>query len=389
MIKTGLEVLVQDGCAPLRGRRVGLLVHPASVDGSLRHAVALLEGDRAVDLRVLLGPQHGLRGETQDNMIEWEGFTDPATGLPVFSLYGEHRRPTAAMLEGIDVLVIDMQDVGARYYTFIWTMLLCLEACAEQGRRVLILDRPNPLGGEAVEGTMLAPEYTSFVGLAPLPMRHGLTMGELARLFKATRNLDVELDVLPMAGWRRAMDFAATGLPWVMPSPNMPTLDTARVYPGGCLLEGTNLSEGRGTTRPFEILGAPFIVPEALCARLEGAQLPGCILRPLFFQPTFHKFAGEVCGGVQVHVTDPAAFRPVATYVAVLAAVRALWPEDFAWRQPPYEYETNKLPIDILAGGLRLREAVDAGTGVWELAATWEQELREFTALAAPFRIYD
>jgi len=387
MIKTGLAVLTEDGCTSLRGRRAGLLVHPASVDARLRSAVSLLRAD--ADLRVLLGPQHGLRGETQDNMIEWEGFRDPITGLLVHSLYGEHRRPTAAMLQDIDVLVIDLQDVGARYYTFIWTMLLCLDACAEHGRQVMILDRPNPLGGVAVEGTLLDSGYTSFVGLASIPMRHGLTVGELARLFTATRNIEVELDVVPMSGWRRAMDFPATGLPWVMPSPNMPTVETARVYPGGCLLEGTNLSEGRGTTRPFEILGAPFIDPDALCARLRSEQLPGCILRPLYFQPTFHKYANEVCGGVQVHVTDPEAFLPVATYVAVLAAIHELWPDDFAWRQPPYEYETRKLPIDILAGGPQLRRAVESGTPVSDLTATWAPDLQAFAAQAAPYRLYE
>ncbi len=388
MIKTGLAVLVEDGCASLRGRRVGLLTHPASVDAGLRSAVSLLHAAADVDLRVLLGPQHGLRGETQDNMIEWEGFKDPATGLPVHSLYGEHRRPTAAMLADMDVLVIDLQDIGSRYYTFIWTMLLCLEACAEHGRQVMILDRPNPLGGTTVEGSLLDSGYTSFVGLASIPMRHGLTVGELARLFTATRRIEVELEVVPMAGWRRAMDFPATGLPWVMPSPNMPTVETARVYPGGCLLEGTNLSEGRGTTRPFEILGAPFIDPDALRAHLRAERLPGCILRPLHFQPTFHKYAGEVCGGVQVHVTDPEIFRPVATYVALLAAVRSLWPEDFAWRQPPYEYELSKLPIDILAGGPQLRRAVEAGIPARDLIATWEPGLQQFAEQAAPYRLY-
>ena len=268
-ILTGLDVLVEHDFAPLRGRRVGLLCHPASVDGRLRHAATLLRAAPGADLRCLFGPQHGLRGETQDNMVEWRGFADPATGLPAYSLYGEHRKPTAAMLADLDLLVIDLQDVGARYYTFIWTMLLCLEACAEQGKAVLVLDRPNPLG-DAREGNVLDPAYRSFVGLEPLPMRHGLTIGELARLFRRRRGLDVDLTVIGCRGLDPGAWFDETGLPWVLPSPNMPTLDTAAVYPGMCLLEGTELSEGRGTTRPFEIFGAPWIEPERYAARLAG-----------------------------------------------------------------------------------------------------------------------
>ena len=301
-VKTGLDVLIDSRCALLRGERVGLLCHPASVDGRLRHAAPLLK-ENGADLRRLFGPQHGLRGETQDNMVEWRGFTDPLTGLPVHSLYGDHRKPTAGMLDGIDVLVVDLQDVGARYYTFVWTLLLCLEACAETGKRVVVLDRPNPLGGDR-EGNVLDPAWRSFVGLAPIPMRHGLTIGELALCFRDFFDLLVELVVVPMAGWRPGMYFDETGLPWVMPSPNMPTLDTAVVYPGMCLLEGTELSEGRGTTRPFEICGAPYIDPYRFAAAMMSHRLPGCVFRPLHFEPTFQKYAGELCGGVQIHVTD-------------------------------------------------------------------------------------
>ena len=386
---TGLDRLQAGGWGLLRGQRIGLLVHPASVDGNLRHArdqVAAAGG--AVDLRALFGPQHGILGQTQDNMIEWSGFRDPDLGIPVHSLYGEHRRPTPAMLADIDTLVVDLQDVGARYYTFIWTLLLCLEACAECGKRVVVLDRPNPLGGVAAEGNVLDPDYRSFVGLAPIPMRHGLTFGELAGFFRAWRGLDVELEVVWMDGWRRGMDFEATGLPWVLPSPNMPTVDTAFVYPGGCLLEGTNLSEGRGTTRPFEIFGAPFIDGRKLAAVLQAWNLPGCRLRPLSFEPTFHKFAGQACGGVQVHVTDRAAFEPVVTYTAALAAVAGHWPEHFAWKRPPYEYETQKLPIDILAGGTRWREQLEAGLTPWQMKAGWLEELRAFADVAEAHRHY-
>ena len=388
-VQTGLDRLVADGFAALRGRRVGLLAHPASVDARLRHAVSLLHAAAGVELRRLFGPQHGLRGETQDNMIEWRGFRDAATGLTVRSLYGRVRRPTAEMLDGLDTLVIDLQDVGARYYTFVWTMLLCLEACAEQGLRAVVLDRPNPLGGVLREGNVLDMEYRSFVGLAPIPMRHALTIGELALFLRRHFELDLELEVVRMAGWRRGMDFAATGLPWVLPSPNMPTPETALLYPGFCLLEGTELSEGRGTTRPFEILGAPWIDPQTLVRHLAAWAPPGCVLRPLHFEPTFQKHAGKLCGGVQVHVTDRDAFRPVLTAVAVLTAVRELWPDDFAWRQPPYEYEEEKLPIDILAGGISLREAVEGEVSPHDLIATWQPELAAFAGRIEEFLLYE
>jgi uncharacterized protein YbbC (DUF1343 family) len=387
-VQTGLDRLLTEGCAPLRGRRCGLLCHPASIDRELRHAARLLHEAPGVDLRALFGPQHGIRGETQDNMIEWDGFRDPATGLPVHSLYGATRKPTAAMLAGLDTLIVDLQDVGARYYTFIWTLLLCMEACAEAGIEVVVLDRPNPLGGLAREGALLAPAYRSFVGLAPLPMRHGLTVGELARLFRARQVPACRLEVIPLRGWRREMDFEATGLPWIMPSPNLPTVDTAWVYPGMCLIEGTLLSEGRGTTRPFEIFGAPGLDPDALGDRLDAWRLPGVMFRPLHFLPTFQKHAQCLCGGAQIHVTDRRAFRPCLTAVAVLCAARAAYGDRPFWREPPYEYETVKPPIDVLAGGPALREAIDAGRDPWEIAATWAPDEAEFAAGAREFLLY-
>jgi len=389
MVRTGLEVLAADGFAVLGGARVGALVHPASVDRHLRPTAHLLAAAATVDLAALFGPQHGILGQTQDNMIEWEGFTDRATGVPVHSLYGAHRKPTPEMLADLDVLLVDLQDVGARYYTFIWTLLLCLEACAEAGVTVVVLDRPNPIGGRRTEGTVLDPDYRSFVGLAPIPMRHGLTIGELAGFFVAWAGLDVDLEIVWMDGWRRDMHFGRTGLPWVMPSPNMPTLETAFVYPGGCLLEGTVLSEGRGTTRPFEIFGAPWIDPDALAGLMGRWDLPGCRLRPLHFEPTFHKFAGETCGGVQVHITDPLVFEPVATYTAAIGAALQAWPERFAWRQPPYEYETRRRPIDILAGGPQWREQVEAGASPWNMKAGWLEQLEAFAAASGPFRHYE
>ncbi len=388
-VMTGLDRLIEDGFAPLRGRRLGLVVHPASRDARLRRGWCLAHASANTDVRALFGPQHGFLGQTQDNMIEWEGFTDRTTGLPVHSLYGEVRKPTPQMLADIDTLVVDLQDVGARYYTFIWTLYLCLEACAELGKQVVVLDRPNPLGGEAVEGPLLEPEYSSFVGMAPIPMRHGLTIGELALCFRHWQNWDLDLDVVWMKGWRRDLDFDATGLPWILPSPNMPTVETAFVYPGGCLLEGTNLSEGRGTTRPFEIFGAPWVDPDTLVGLLRDWRLPGLRWRPLVFEPTFHKYAGEACGGVQVHVTDRREFAPVQAYTAAIAAIAELWPDRFAWRQPPYEYETVKLPIDILAGGPRWRQLVEAGQRPGAMRRAWDEECDLFLETVAEFQHYD
>ncbi|MFT5231995.1 MAG: hypothetical protein ACI9UK_000325 [Candidatus Krumholzibacteriia bacterium] len=387
IVKIGLEVLENNGFKGIIDARVGLLVHPASVDSEWRPTRHLL-AKAGVNVCALFGPQHGILGQTQDNMIEWEGYRDPDTGIPVYSLYGEHRKPAPHMLENIDVLVIDLQDIGARYYTFIWTMLLCLEACAESGTKVVILDRPNPIGGLRTEGTVLDENYCSFVGLAAIPMRHAMTIGELADLFAKTRQLDVEYEVISMTGWRREMSFADTGLPWVMPSPNMPTLDTAWVYPGGCLLEGTTLSEGRGTTRPFEIFGAPYVEPDKFVAKLNDFGFEGCYLRPLHFEPTFHKHAGKVCGGVQVHVTDPTIFESVNLYSTAIAVINEYWPAEFGWKQPPYEYESVKLPIDILSGGVKWRALVEGGATPEQMKTQWSAPLAEFDDLAGGFLRY-
>jgi uncharacterized protein YbbC (DUF1343 family) len=335
-----------------RGARVGALLHPASVSSGLEHASKILErGDgKQWRLRAFFGPQHGYLGQTQDNMIEWQGYEHPRLGIPVHSLYGEHREPTPEMLENLDVFLIDLQDVGARYYTFIWTMFLCLRACEERGLPVVVLDRPNPINGLTTEGPVLNPAYRSFVGLHPLPVRHGKTIGEVAKLFCEEVFPRCRLTVLPMKGWEREMWFDETGLPWVMPSPNMPTLDTAAVYPGMCLLEGTNISEGRGTTRPFELFGAPFIDAETLTQQLNQLQLPGAYFRAAWFQPAFQKFAGEICGGAHLHVADRDRFRPFQTGLEIIRTLRRLYPESFAWKQPPYEYEFERLPIEILLG---------------------------------------
>jgi uncharacterized protein YbbC (DUF1343 family) len=300
-------------------------------------------------------------------MIEWEGAIDARTGLEFVSLYGRHRQPTPHMLRDLDHLVIDLPDVGARYYTFIWTMALCLKACEPLGIPVTVLDRPNPIGGLQVEGPMLEPEYASFVGLYPLRIRHGMTIGEVARHLVEHHFPRVELTVVDLEGWERWMYFDDTGLPWAMPSPNMPTLDTAIVYPGGCLLEGTNLSEGRGTTRPFEIFGAPWLDAWKFCSALNSSGLEGCHFRPYQFQPTFHKFAGELCEGAFLHVTNRQTFQPFRSYLAVLQTALRQAPEHFAWKAPPYEYETEKLPIDILVGNGWLRPALESAASPAEI----------------------
>jgi uncharacterized protein YbbC (DUF1343 family) len=380
-VSIGLDECAANPPAVLCGGRVGLLMNQASVDSRFRYAFDVLAESKAVRLGAIFSPQHGLWGEEQANMIETpHGRHPPLAGVPFYSLYSETRRPTAEMLRGLDALVIDLQDVGTRIYTYIWTVTHCLEACAAQGLPVVILDRPNPLGGVVIEGPPLDPEYASFVGRAPIPMRHALTIGELASHLNSSMHVSADLTVVPMGGWRRDMLWPETGLTWVPPSPNLPTFASALVYPGQVLLEGTNLSEGRGTTTPFEIVGAPFIEPFRLADALNEqvssapadagtrtraacdtrAGLAGAVFRPIRFRPTFDKWAGESFGGVFLHVTDARSFRPYATTLHILAAVKRLWPREFAWRPPSYEYESVHMPIDILSGSSQLREWLDA-----------------------------
>lgn len=380
-VKVGIENLRSEMPSRLKNLSFGVLVHPASVDSKLQHTVDILMKD-GFRITALLGPQHGIRGETQDNMVEWEGFTDAKTRLPVFSLYGKHRKPTTEMLSHFDCLMVDLQDVGARYYTFIWTMDLAMSACAQIGMPVVVLDRPNPINGVSVQGNVMEDmNFSSFVGLKPLPVRHAMTIGEIACYLKDVYYPSLDLSIIKMKGWRRELWFDQTNLSWVMPSPNMPTLDTATVYPGQCLLEGTNLSEGRGTTRPFEIFGAPFIDPDRLVSRLKDYRLKGVVFRPLYFIPTFQKHAGLLCGGAQIHVIDRKAFRPFKTSVAILKAVRELYPEERLWRDPPYEYEYEKLPIDILAGSDNLRLGIDKGKALREMEHDWQLQCERFNRL--------
>jgi len=377
-MQTGLDIFNKRWPKKLNGARVGLVVHPASVNSGLEHAVDCCARSKRFKLKALFGPQHGIRGETQDNMIEWEGFKDKKTGLPVYSLYGKTRKPEADMLKNIDVIGIDMQDVGARYYTFIWTMELCMQACHESGKSVVILDRPNPLGGNLTEGPVLDAGFASFVGLRPLPVRHGMTIAEISGYLRDTFYPSLDLHIIPMKEWERKMWFDKTRLPWIMPSPNMPTLDTAIVYPGMCLFEGTNLSEGRGTTRPFELFGAPFIDPELLVKRLMSFNLPGVAFRPVYFQPTFQKFADEVCGGAQIHIINRKKYKSFKTGVAIIKTIHDLYNNTFAWKKPPYEYEKKKMPIDILAGTDRLRNEIEEGAKINHMEDWWKEEGLEF-----------
>lgn len=401
---TGLDRLAADGFSRLHGKRIAVLANQASVDSGLRHlfdGLGPLHREGKLRVAAVFGPQHGLFGHTQDNMIEWEGHVDPRYGWTVFSLYGEHRRPTQAMLRGIDLFLVDIPDIGSRYYTFAWTMAHCMAACEEAGIPLLVLDRPNPIGGVQVEGTVLREGFESFVGLHPLPTRHGMTAGELARYFQARFYPRVSLEAVPVAGWSRAAYLDETGIPWCMPSPNMPTLDTAFVYPGACLLEATNLSEGRGTTRPFEIVGAPFLNGWKLADSLNAKQLPGVYFRPVQFQPTFNKHAGRVCEGVFTHVTDRRGFMPVLTSVALLqetirqTGIHALDEAErgeetfvaasaecdlpgFAWKRPPYEYERDRWPIEILAGNDWLRRAIEERESLDTITARFRDECEAF-----------
>ncbi|HEV8344656.1 MAG TPA: DUF1343 domain-containing protein [Candidatus Binatia bacterium] len=387
MVKTGLEALLEERPSRLKGARIALIANPASVDSRLNHSVDLFYARKDLRLMLILGPEHGARGEAQDQ-IEMEDSSDEATGLPVYSLYGKSLIPTAEMIRDVDTLVFDLQDVGSRYYTFIYTMAYAMQACARDGKRMVVLDRPNPISGIAVQGNILDLRYSSFVGLYPLAVRHGMTSGELALLINKEFHIQCRLEVVAMQGWRRSMWFDRTGLPWVNPSPNMPTLETATVYPGGCLIEATNLSEGRGTTRPFEFIGAPYVKPRPFVEKLEKERLRGVSFRPLYFQPVFNKWAGELCGGIQVHVTERELFDPFLTYIAIIRAASQLYPDRFEWRKPPYEYEREKLPIDILCGNSLVREQIEAGHSLKEIKMSWQKALSGFKKLRQKYLIY-
>jgi uncharacterized protein YbbC (DUF1343 family) len=383
----GLEKLLQGGTS-FRGARLGLVCNQASVDHNYQHAADLLHQHPELDLRALFGPQHGIRGDVQDNMIETEHGIDRKTGLPVHSLYSETREPTEAMLRDIDVVVFDMQDVGCRIYTFVYTLANCMRAAKKWGKRVVVCDRPNPISGAVISGNVLEPEYASFVGQFPIPTRHGMTVAELARMFKDHFNIGCELEVLSMDGWRREYWHDETDAPWVMPSPNMPTLSSATVFPGTVHFEGTQLSEGRGTTRPFELIGAPYIDPDAYAANLNAIGFPGVFFRSCGFQPTFQKHAGVSCGGVQIHVKDRKSFEPVITGVAMVKLAYDMYPDQFRWKDPPYEYVYDQNPFDVISGTNKIREAIEQGSQLREIEASWKVGLAEFRTLREGYLMY-
>ncbi|MBW2175488.1 MAG: DUF1343 domain-containing protein [Deltaproteobacteria bacterium] len=388
-VVTGLENLIKSPPEWLAGKAVGLLCNPASVDSRLRHARLLIDSRLPCSIRALFSPQHGFFSEKQDNMVASEDLLDPLLRVPVYSLYGKTRIPEPRMFADIDVLIIDLQDVGTRVYTFMYTMAYCLEAARQHDVKVLLLDRPNPVGGLAVEGNCLSPEYTSFVGRYPIPMRHGLTMGELALLFNRQYGISCNLEVVPMSGWKRGMLFSETGLPWVAPSPNLPTPASAMVYPGQVIWEGTNVSEGRGTTQPFELCGAPYIDPVEITAFLHEKSMPGVILRSTAFEPTANKWRKMLCRGFQIHIHDPGLYRPYAATLLLLQGVISCHAAAFEWKKPPYEYEFKKLPIDLIIGSREIRERVENLEPLETIINSWKDETESFRCTSRKYYLYD
>ena len=385
-VTIGIDYLINSNL--LRGCRVGLVCNPASVDKAFHHTSERLWKTSGVKLAALFGPQHGFQSDLQDNMNETPHARHVRYGVPIYSLYSDTRKPTAEMLNKIDLMVIDLQDVGTRVYTYAHTMANCLQAAKEQRVKVIVCDRPNPISGYEIEGPMLKSGYESFVGQFPIPLRHGMTIGELALLFNNHFGIRAELEVMPLEGWKRSYYQDETGLPWIMPSPNLPTLDSALVYPGSVLIEGTNLSEGRGTTRPFEFIGAPWINSEKVADRLNAMSLPGVFFRPAEFKPTFQKHVGNTCGGCQIHITNRHTFKPVLMATALLQTFRTFSPDRFAWRDPPYEYEQLKKPIDILSGSNQLRTKIDTDMQAIEIAAAWEKDLAMFAQIRKQSLLY-
>ena len=387
-VQTGIDRIQKGLWKQLKGYKLGLLANQASLDSRLNGAKDVISRLLRGQLKALFGPQHGYGGEEQDNMVETDHSQDSELKIPVFSLYAEKREPLPYMLEMLDILIIDLQDVGTRVYTFASTMLNCLRAAARAGKSVIVLDRPNPLGGEMLEGNLLQPELFSFVGPYSFPMRHGLTMGEMAGIFNEVFKIGCDLKIIPMKGWHRKMLWNETGLKWVMPSPNMPLEETAYVYPGQVIWEGTNLSEGRGTCRPFEVFGAPYLEPEAVKKSLEPEATLGCFLQEYSFRPTFQKWEGELCRGFTLHIMDPQIYRPYFTSIAILKAVMEIHGKDFKWKEPPYEYEHEKRPIDLILGNTSLRQDLESGVSLSSISQTWAADLESYSQWRRPYLLY-
>ncbi len=387
-VQTALERFIESSPEWIKGKRLGLLCNPASVDKNFIHARELINRKFPGQLTTLFSPQHGFFSEKQDNMIESEDIIDPVLNIPVFSLYGKTRKPTKKMLDSIDILIIDLQDVGTRVYTFIYTMSYCLEAAKASRKKVVILDRPNPIGGLMIEGNCLSLECSSFVGRYPIPMRHGMTIGELSFLFNNYYEIGCDLKIITLKGWKRDMYFQDTGLPWIPPSPNLPTPVSALVYPGQVLWEGTNISEGRGTTQPFEIFGAPFIDTTKIHSTLNGTGLPGVTLREILFEPTSNKWKNTLCNGFQLHVTDPSIYKPYLTTFNLLQAIIYHHKDQFKWKSPPYEYEFNRLPIELITGDKEIYHRIENLESIDEIAKSWEKNLEAFIKISQRFYLY-
>jgi uncharacterized protein YbbC (DUF1343 family) len=389
-VLSGLDVISLRMPAGLRGKRVGIVCHASSITSDFRFITEIFDSNRECTLAALFGPQHGISGQTQDNMIEWEGATHPLLGIPVYSLYGEHRKPTPEMLHNIDAIIIDLQDVGARLYTYVWTVKLCMQACAEAGLPVYILDRPNPIGRIRADGPVLKEEYFTFVGGASIPMCHRMTIGEMAVWIKHKHIPRCELHVIRAEGWRRDSLYRETGLPWVIPSPNMPAPETTMVYPGTVLTEALNISEGRGTVIPFELTGAPFINGPGLLSELKDRHIPGCRFRLHDFIPTFNKYAGQYCQGIQIHVTDTRRFRPVATALHLFEAIiKTSPPDSLKFNPPPYEYEYRLMPFDILSGDSRMREVLEKGLSLNDEISRWDASIDYFKKEFSQMTLYN
>jgi len=387
-ITLGVERLLGEKTEMLRGARVGLVCNQASVDHSFRHVADLFHEHPDINLTALFGPQHGIRGDVQDNMIETGHAIDRKTGLPIYSLYSETREPTEEMLRDVDVIVFDLQDVGTRIYTFVYTLANCMRAAKKFGKKVIACDRPNPIGGSKVAGVVLDPTCASFVGQFPIATRHGMTVCELGRMFNEHFGIGSELDCVKMVGWSRELWYDNTDGPWVLPSPNIPTVDTTVVFPATVHLEGTQMSEGRGTTKPFEFAGAPYIDADDFAAVLADSKFPGVYFRACGFMPTFQKHAGQACGGVQIHVTDREVFEPVIAGIAIVKAAFDMYGDQFRWKDPPYEYEYDRNPFDLISGTSKVREAIERGDSVTTIQASWEDPLVEFSRLRADFLLY-
>ena len=387
-MKLGLEKILEVKLQVIKNQRVGLICNQASVNHRFEHAADLFFENSEINLTALFGPQHGIRGDVQDNMIETSHSVDKKTGLPVFSLYSETREPTEEMLKDIDTLVFDLQDVGCRVYTFIYTMANAMRACSKFEKKFVVLDRPNPINGVDVEGNILETRHKSFVGLFPIPMRHGMTTGELALLFNTEFGINCDLEIIKMDEWDRNLFYDETDCPWVIPSPNMPTVDTTVVFPGTVMFEGTKVSEGRGTTRPFEFIGAPYFDGQEFADHLKNLNLPGVIFRPTNFLPTFQKHKDVGCSGVFLHVNDRSVFEPVITGIALIKTAYELYRENFEWKDTPYEYEFDRNPFDVINGSTKIRECIENGKTLDDIKQFWANDVLNFRKLRETYLLY-